>query len=606
MSMYLFNVTFDSDTEPLKHRVLSCTSEDRGSAVKNLNSSVGSQAKNPVGWLSQPHGEYPISITLELEFAASLHKIQLLSHEYCISSAIDISTSTTSGLSAADDQGSGRFEELGQILLESNERSGYQSRELKTIHMNRVCARIRFLLNAPHKNSLNVNNQVGLLQITCFGEKFEPRVGSPKMSGSAQRDPNRLAQAKVHALEQLLDQANTDGNKASALAIRQRLDSTRNIAQDILALEEEKQEAVRLEDFDLAKRIKSKIDQLRNQLDTVPFESSQSVLNSLTSYIGSTDAPAEAFPDPDPLPPYFVRDYPHLVDALGEQILSLLLSRDWRLRDKGVGEFLSSLNSNPSDTQAISWLVRKLSSEKIVNLIIRLCELLQAVVAITRAGSDASMEEAIEFGVIYLIEQKLIDSNRRLIDAVILTLVKVGESSSVRCHRILNFLFKGAPSTKAITGRCLCLLSMAQTFGFTGKRSINAEALLKTLADWYPRTSPAEARLALMQVLRETIRQIGQDKVEDIVRTHMSGIAKENLLFELNRLPAPTALGPGVACDFCGKTDPAFSLEDNMDVHFWDECPSLIECCFCEQVVELTGLTEHRLKECESKEAVIQ
>ena len=66
-------------------------------------------------------------------------------------------------------------------------------------------------------------------------------------------------------------------------------------------------------------------------------------------------------------------------------------------------------------------------------------------------------------------------------------------------------------------------------------------------------------------------------------------------------------MNPAVAicCEFCGLKDPRFALDENIDLHYWDECPALIECSYCEQVVELLGLTEHRLKECESREACI-
>jgi hypothetical protein len=83
----------------------------------------------------------------------------------------------------------------------------------------------------------------------------------------------------------------------------------------------------------------------------------------------------------------------------------------------------------------------------------------------------------------------------------------------------------------------------------------------------------------------------------------------EALLRELLRLPVRNPPSPtrekaeAVACDFCGKKDEIFSFEAHLDMHFWSECSALIECSFCEQVVEITSLTEHRLKECENTAA---
>jgi len=54
-------------------------------------------------------------------------------------------------------------------------------------------------------------------------------------------------------------------------------------------------------------------------------------------------------------------------------------------------------------------------------------------------------------------------------------------------------------------------------------------------------------------------------------------------------------------CQFCGLEDPSFSEggEDKLDLHYWSECPILISCKQCEQVIEIPTLTEHLLHECE-------
>jgi len=52
-------------------------------------------------------------------------------------------------------------------------------------------------------------------------------------------------------------------------------------------------------------------------------------------------------------------------------------------------------------------------------------------------------------------------------------------------------------------------------------------------------------------------------------------------------------------CQFCGRQDPSFT-PDALDVHYWRECPMLIQCEFCQQVVEICQLRSHLLEECES------
>lgn len=51
-------------------------------------------------------------------------------------------------------------------------------------------------------------------------------------------------------------------------------------------------------------------------------------------------------------------------------------------------------------------------------------------------------------------------------------------------------------------------------------------------------------------------------------------------------------------CQFCGLEDPSFT-EEKLDLHYWQDCPMLISCQQCEQVVEIPALNEHLLTECE-------
>jgi centrosomal protein CEP104 len=53
-------------------------------------------------------------------------------------------------------------------------------------------------------------------------------------------------------------------------------------------------------------------------------------------------------------------------------------------------------------------------------------------------------------------------------------------------------------------------------------------------------------------------------------------------------------------CMFCGKQDPTWN-EDGLDLHYWKECPLLSPCHACAQIVEIAGLPEHLLDECEHK-----
>eukprot|EP00607_Mallomonas_marina_P010727 CAMPEP_0182422692 /NCGR_PEP_ID=MMETSP1167-20130531/8449_1 /TAXON_ID=2988 /ORGANISM="Mallomonas Sp, Strain CCMP3275" /LENGTH=781 /DNA_ID=CAMNT_0024600975 /DNA_START=504 /DNA_END=2846 /DNA_ORIENTATION=+ len=57
-------------------------------------------------------------------------------------------------------------------------------------------------------------------------------------------------------------------------------------------------------------------------------------------------------------------------------------------------------------------------------------------------------------------------------------------------------------------------------------------------------------------------------------------------------------------CMFCSKSDPTWN-EDALDLHYLKDCPLLLECPACAQVIEITGFPEHMLDECDHKDTFV-
>ncbi|XP_078616854.1 centrosomal protein of 104 kDa-like isoform X12 [Branchiostoma floridae x Branchiostoma japonicum] len=76
---------------------------------------------------------------------------------------------------------------------------------------------------------------------------------------------------------------------------------------------------------------------------------------------------------------------------------------------------------------------------------------------------------------------------------------------------------------------------------------------------------------------------------------------------EKSTLNAPSEAGDDVSslmenmCIFCGERNEAFT-EEGLDLHYWKSCPMLRRCQHCKQVVEIAGLTEHLLTECDQSD----
>ena len=59
---------------------------------------------------------------------------------------------------------------------------------------------------------------------------------------------------------------------------------------------------------------------------------------------------------------------------------------------------------------------------------------------------------------------------------------------------------------------------------------------------------------------------------------------------------------PEKSCNFCKQSSPLFMNDNDYDMHLWQDCPMLITCLQCTQVVEIADYTEHLLEECSNSE----
>ena len=64
---------------------------------------------------------------------------------------------------------SATFKRLGYLSLDSNERSSYQARELKTVFIDHIGSYIKLIVNENHPNKLNIHNQVGIVAVSLMG-----------------------------------------------------------------------------------------------------------------------------------------------------------------------------------------------------------------------------------------------------------------------------------------------------------------------------------------------------------------------------------------------------------------------------------------------------
>jgi centrosomal protein CEP104 len=131
------------------------------------------------GWQSPRFCEFPCEIGLAfLDGAASISLVQLLSHQHKIATRVELFTGTGA------DYMSAHFPRLGYLSLDSNEKSGFKARELKSVYLKARGQFLKLLLHRCYANPLNLFSQVGLIAINALGQPAQQQPGALPAGGA--------------------------------------------------------------------------------------------------------------------------------------------------------------------------------------------------------------------------------------------------------------------------------------------------------------------------------------------------------------------------------------------------------------------------------------
>eukprot|EP01039_Chlorochromonas_danica_P000180 gene180-190_t len=256
----------------IRFKVVHFTSEDPDYPASQLNE-VHPTTK---GWQSVRFCSYPQELGFQfLDGEERVTQIQLLSHQNKISSKVEIFVGRGPTYASAT------FKRLGYLSLDSNERSNYQARELKTVFVDNMGSFLKLLIFENHVNKMNTFNQVGVVALSLLGadDRDDAKSVSPAVRGDKpiyknpcsdltvdiNLDPQtanklrQLAEAKAKAI------ASEDYITAKQIKVVEQ--DLKSLGSRLAQLDMAKSEAVAAEDYDLAKEIKDECDGLRLEIE---------------------------------------------------------------------------------------------------------------------------------------------------------------------------------------------------------------------------------------------------------------------------------------------------------------------------------------------------
>ena len=164
-----------------------------------------------------------------------------------------------------------KFDRLGYLSLDANERSGFSARELKSVYVDTAAVLLKLIFHKAHANNFNVFNQIGLIGLYALGEPVSTRKQAEASlpsaslaypnSGAPGLDPETAIQ--IQKLQKQKDQAVREENFDMAKQFKETIDRLHSIGQELTHLETQKKQAIESEDFDQAKVLKMRIQELR-------------------------------------------------------------------------------------------------------------------------------------------------------------------------------------------------------------------------------------------------------------------------------------------------------------------------------------------------------
>eukprot|EP00397_Hematodinium_sp_SG-2012_P011591 GEMP01011733.1.p1 GENE.GEMP01011733.1~~GEMP01011733.1.p1 ORF type:complete len:923 (+),score=151.66 GEMP01011733.1:427-3195(+) len=349
---------------------------------------------------------------------------------------------------------------------------------------------------------------------------------------------------------------------------------------------------------------------------------------------------AEALADPEPLNVSFIKEAQPLIDCFGEYIVRCLYSKSWNLRDAAYAKLDLDIDSAGEPIQLEKFrclvvLLKRAATDRIAQVFLTSVQLLHSTIQGIQGLRKTEVQPLFDSFIPLLVERGG-DSNARCSHAAnesLLVIAKTPQSGAIFTSQyMLRPVKKKNVPARVYANRLKVLGSIANEVGIqpVNPHGIPLEPLMNLAMEWFSNPS-IEVRQASVEVVGCAGRQVGVEKIERFLE-HLRPAQREVFEQELERMNnSPTynmdngmgkkkgelsspssqrhrAMGSAdqggeddeapFTCQFCAKEDPTFTPE-GLDIHYWKDCPMLLQCDYCQQVIEIASLREHYLTECE-------
>jgi len=237
-------------------------SSSQGEEQAGADQSAGKKVNEKTeGWSSErartKYEKQSLTIALKDE-RACVNQLVLTAHAYKIARKVHVSA-----VCAAKDGSRRERRKLGWVSFTDNRESGFNAREMKTIHLYAEdCCELMLEFDEPYANERNKEKQVGIAKVQIIGTALDGgnmQVNTPNSKVAFARTPEvRIVNSNVRSTATAM----TNTPYASP-PLFENMPCDKKTAQKIQETQILKQKAVDMEDYDEAKRLRDVMSRLR-------------------------------------------------------------------------------------------------------------------------------------------------------------------------------------------------------------------------------------------------------------------------------------------------------------------------------------------------------
>ena len=265
------------------------------SNLGNINE-ISKKLNESKGWFSSRFCNYPQSIYIQFNYPVHLNQINLCMHEKIIPEKIYFFSYFPEDIYGYKIQNyqNLNYNNFGFVKLDDNSKSDFKFREYRKIFVDINALVVRLDFEKNYFNKFNTFQQVGLISAEFLGRRIKGglninidnilnKYNNNNNNNEENEEIDPSAKDKLNYFNEKLTQAMKEKNYKECKDIKDNIDQITFLGTEIFKLNKDKINAVYIEDFDSAQKLKEKVEKLRSQLDLIGTKKAIDINNNISS-----------------------------------------------------------------------------------------------------------------------------------------------------------------------------------------------------------------------------------------------------------------------------------------------------------------------------------